>query len=187
MKNIYCIVGPSGSGKTTVSKILERDYGMKLVESYTTRPPRYPDEEGHIFVSDEEFDALGEMCAYTEYDGYRYGVTPEVIDQNDIYVIDPYGVKYLNEHYHGDKGILSIRIGVDSDECLRRMIARGDSPENAYKRLAHDMEAFALDEEKNLYEAMIPNYDFNATVDYILAFIRCWEACSEHLEKAKEE
>lgn len=113
LKNIYLIVGPSGSGKTSIANELETTYGYKAVESYTTRPPRHPGERGHIFVSDEEFDALGPMCAYTEYNGYQYGVTADVIDSHDIYVIDPYGVKYLVEHYQGKKEILAIRLMVD--------------------------------------------------------------------------
>ena len=110
MRNIYCIVGPSGSGKTTIAKRLELDYGLKSVASYTTRPPRYPDEEGHIFVNNEVFDGLEELCAFTEYNGYRYGVTPNMIDENDIYVIDPYGLRTLLDYYNGEKGIKSIRL-----------------------------------------------------------------------------
>lgn len=177
MKNIYCIVGPSGSGKTTISKILERDYGMKLVESYTTRPPRYPDEEGHIFVSDEEFDALGEMCAYTEYDGHRYGVTPEVIDQNDIYVIDPYGVDYLRQKYHGNKGIIAIRLLVDLDECQKRMELRGDSMEKIRQRLSNDVRSFSpcFEAKVNFYQMQIPNIYCWETAKAISNFIWCWE------------
>lgn len=80
LKNIYLIVGPSGSGKTTIANELKATYGYKAVESYTTRPPRYEGERGHIFVSDEEFDALGPIIERTqqslehatEYIGFLY-------------------------------------------------------------------------------------------------------------------
>lgn len=170
MKNIYCIVGPSGSGKTTIAKRLAFTNGMSAVESYTTRPPRYPNEEGHIFVSDEEFDALGEMCAYTEYNGYRYGVTPDIIEANDIYVIDPYGVKYLKEHYHGYKGVKAIRLVVEADICKQRMIERGDSNQYARSRLENDRKDFAIENEP-AYDFYVRNINRESTINAILDFI----------------
>ena len=50
---IFLIVGCSGSGKTTITEQLEQKYGLKAIQSYTTRQPRYDGETGHIFVSDE--------------------------------------------------------------------------------------------------------------------------------------
>ena len=58
MNNIYLIVGCSGSGKTTIVNSLENKYGLKSIQSYTTRPKRSDDETGHIFISDEEYDKL---------------------------------------------------------------------------------------------------------------------------------
>ena len=54
MNNIFLIVGCSGSGKTTITEQLEQKYGLKSIQSYTTRPPRYDGETGHIFISNEE-------------------------------------------------------------------------------------------------------------------------------------
>lgn len=142
MKNIYLIIGASGSGKTTVTELLAHDHGLKTVWSYTTRPPRYDGEEGHIFVSEEEFDRLGEMCAYTEYNGYRYGVTSEIIDQNDIYVIDPPGVSYLKQHYKGHKGLVTIFLDISEEIRRKRMEARGDDPEAIERRLEMDRKWF---------------------------------------------
>ena len=52
---IICIVGESGSGKTTIAEYIEREHGIKMMESYTDRPMRYPGETGHTFVTKEEF------------------------------------------------------------------------------------------------------------------------------------
>ena len=142
MKNIYCIVGPSGSGKTTIAEALEREYGWKTIESYTTRPPRYEGETGHVFVSEEEFKALGELCAYTRFDGYEYGVTSDIIDRSDLYVIDPAGLELFQEKYCGAKGIQVIGLYVPVDVLARRMRLRGDSEEKISERLAHDAKAF---------------------------------------------
>lgn len=182
MKNIYLIVGPSGSGKTTVAKQLERDFGMNLVESFTTRLPRFPDEEGHIFVSDEEFDSLGEMCAYTEYNGYRYGVTPEIIDRNDIYVIDPYGVQYMQNHYHGPKGIKAIRLLLDENTCKERMCIRGDDMARIDQRILQDRKSFGIAEKDIHYDLMLPNYNQQSTVMCIASYIGCVESLSAHID-----
>lgn len=142
MKNIYCIVGPSGCGKTTLVEALEKKYGFKVVESYTTRPPRYEGETGHIFVSPEEFKALGEMYAYVKFDGHEYGVTSELIEQNDLYVIEPSGVEFLREQYKGSKSVKVIGITAPTDVLIERMQQRGDSDEKIGKRLANDAEMF---------------------------------------------
>ena len=142
MKNIYCIVGPSGSGKTTIAEALQREYGWVTIESYTTRPPRYEGETGHVFVSEEEFRALGEMCAYTKFDGYEYGVTPDIVEKSDLYVIDPAGLELFKERYQGEKGIQVIGLTVPVEELRRRMKLRGDSEEKINRRLANDAVAF---------------------------------------------
>lgn len=175
LKNIYLIVGPSGSGKTSIANELQTTYGYKAVESYTTRPPRYTGERGHIFVSDEEFDALGPMCAYTEYDGYRYGVTDDIIDSHDIYVIDPYGVKYLQEHYQGKKEILVIRFLVDEKQRIFRMKLRGDADKTINERILNDNKSFGMSELGIYYDMRIPNNDFVNTTEAIYNFIQCWE------------
>ena len=177
LKNIYLIVGPSGSGKTSIANELQTTYGYKAVESYTTRPPRYDGERGHIFISDEEFDALGPMCAYTEYNGYRYGVTSDIIDAHDIYVIDPYGVKHLAEHYEGKKLLIPIRIYAPWKVRLERMRQRGDSEEEIYKRESQDNYSFGegSDDEDINYGMTVPNNDFTNTVEAIYSFIQCWE------------
>lgn len=142
MKNIYCIIGPSGCGKTTLVEALEKKYEFNVIPSYTTRPPRYEGETGHIFVTPEEFKALGEMCAYTKFDGYEYGVTPELLEQNDLYVIEPSGVEFLREKYKGSKGVKVIGITAPTDVLVERMQQRGDSDEKIVKRLVNDAEMF---------------------------------------------
>ena len=143
MKNIYLIVGPSGSGKTMVANRLEERYRLKQVLSYTERPPRFEGEGGHTFVTPEEFDKLKNLCAYTVFDGHRYGVPAEMVEVSDIYVIDPAGVAYMKEHYSGKKGVKVIGLFAAEEVCKRRMRARGDSKEAVCERVEHDRIAFA--------------------------------------------
>ena len=110
MNTIFLIIAPSGAGKTTLAGQLEKMYGLQSIQSYTTRPPRYDGETGHIFVSDKEFDELKDMVAYTEFCGHRYCATAEQVENNDLYVIDPKGVEYFRQAYHGNKQIKTIYI-----------------------------------------------------------------------------
>lgn len=171
MKNIYLIVGPSGSGKTTIAKELQKRYGLKQVESYTTRLPRYLGEQGHIFVTNNEFDKLDEMVAYTEYNGYRYGVTQDIIDACDIYVIDPPGVQHMREHYKGNKGIVTI--GLEVSETIRalRMMKRGDAIEDILKRIEIDSQWFDDKRYKGLYSITCNELNLDEAVNYIKTYI----------------
>lgn len=173
MKNIYLIAGPSGVGKTTIVEELSKRYGYKVVESYTTRPKRTPDETGHHFVSDEEFDALGPLCAYTEYNGYRYGVPSSMIDECDLYVIDPSGVAYMKKHYHGKKNVKVLGLTMDKGTLAKRMAGRGDSDAAIAKRLEHDAEAFRL--LPVICDQLTYNISFIGTVLRIKAFIDHYE------------
>ena len=56
-ETIFLIIGESGSGKTTLVSSLEKQKNLKSIQSYTTRPPRYENEYGHIFVSENEFNS----------------------------------------------------------------------------------------------------------------------------------
>ena len=140
-KPLFLIIGPSGSGKSTLADDLEERYGLKSVSSYTTRPARYKDEPNHIFISDEEFDSLGELVAYTEFNGYRYGITKEILDSKDLYVIDIDGAKMLKEKYR-ERPIYSFGLILSEREIIERMRKRGDTEEKIADRINHDKIAF---------------------------------------------
>ena len=142
---IFLIVGPSGSGKTTLVGMLEQSCGLTAIESYTTRKPRYSGEKGHIFVSDEEFDQLTDLVGYTEYNNHRYAATTMQVENNDIYVIDPAGVAYFKEHYHGSKYVRVIGIWATEPARKKRMFLRGDPEEAIVRRLEGDRAYFNTD------------------------------------------
>ena len=138
-KQLYLFVGKSGSGKTTVAEWLESEHGYKSVQSYTTRPKRHENETGHIFISDEEFDKLENLAAYTEYNGHRYCTTSSQLDEYDIYVIDVDGVETLLNYYTNVERTIHV-IYFDSTVRTRidRMIDRGDSDTKIVSRLHND-------------------------------------------------
>ena len=174
LKYIYLFVGPSGSGKTTLTNELAKRYGYSVVSSYTTRPPRFDGEPGHIFVTDEEFEKLGEMAAYTKYNGYHYGVPSSVIDNSDLYVIDPYGILYFTEHYHGPKKPIIIQIECNSATRANRMLARGDKINDVNRRIILDNDWF---KKTNFYvpDLTIENNDLDKTVAILHSVIECLE------------
>ena len=129
---IFLIVGCSGSGKTTITEQLEQKYGLKAIQSYTTRQPRYDGETGHIFVSDEEFNELTDMVGYTEFAGNRYCATAEQIENNDLYIIDPKGVDFFMESYKGSKTPKVIFISSDMTTRYERMKSRAEENGSEY-------------------------------------------------------
>lgn len=136
---LYLFVGQSGSGKTTIVEELENICGRKSIQSYTTRPQRYENEYGHTFISDDEFDKLENIIAYTEYHGFRYCSTEELIDNSDLYVVDPDGVETLLEKYSNTERTICI-FYLDTTVTTRvdRMVDRGDSDTSIVSRLRND-------------------------------------------------
>ena len=150
MNNIFLIVGCSGSGKTTITEQLEQRYGLKSIQSYTTRAKRSENETGHIFVSDKEFDKLTNLVGYTEFAGNRYCATAEQVENNDLYIIDPKGVDFFMESYKGSKTPKVIFISSDMTTRYERMKSRAeendcefmDAVKSSLERITNDVVEF---------------------------------------------
>ena len=85
---LFVLSSPSGAGKTTISRLLlERDDGIGLSVSATTRPMRTGEVDGvhYHFVDDGEFQRLvdsGEFLEWAHVFGHRYGTLKrEVVKQ----------------------------------------------------------------------------------------------------------
>ena len=141
---LLLFVGKSGSGKTTIANLLD----FPQLQSYTTRPKRYKDETGHTFISNEEFDKLENIIAYTEYNNYRYCATKQQIDEASIYVIDVPGVETLLEKYETDRQILVLYFDTSVKTRIDRMLNRHDCDAAIVARLYND-EASDWEDELN--------------------------------------
>ena len=170
-KPLYLFVGRSASGKTTIANMLEEKYGYKQVFSYCTRKPRYDGEIGHIFISDAEFDNLGELAAYTEYNGHRYGTTVEQLEECSIYVIDIPGVETLFKK-NLDRPIIIIYFNTTVHTRILRMMERHDNESAIISRLLQDEQYDWFDKldeivwkQKHLYGTNVCLYEVYADDD----------------------
>ena len=136
---LYCIIGPSGSGKSTVvEELIKR--GHKAPNSYTTRPIRYANEPGHTYITEEEYDKLEDVVAFTEFSGYHYCVTKQMLDGCDLYVVDPSGIDALKSN--GYKDFKVIGLDLEPSDCAVRMLSRGDYGPDILNRLDNDWYIF---------------------------------------------
>ena len=143
---LFLIVAPSGTGKTTLADMLEGWRGLRQVQSYTTRPPRRMYEQGHTFISDEEFDKLEDIVAYTNYNGHRYCATASQLDRCSVYVVDIPGVESLLREYKTDRKIIIFYLSASVHTKITRMKMRGDSDSKILNRIHNDHEFNWLEE-----------------------------------------
>ena len=162
MKTIFLIMGESGSGKDSVVNALCERYGYKKLKSYTTRERRTPDEDTHTFVTNRAFDELRDMVAWTNYGNHRYCATADQVDESDLYIIDPDGVRYFKNHYHRQKRIFIIYLKTEMTTRMVRMLRRGDSVKQAVQRLKLDRDRFSG--AAVLADKVVENKDFETCV-----------------------
>lgn len=143
----------------------------KILQSYTTRPKRTPNETGHTFVSDDEFNNLENICAYGEFGGYKYCATKEQVDNSDIYVIDAQGVEYFKKHYHGKRNPIVVYISISPIKRFIRLIKR-DGIKKGLERWFQDIPHFKG--VKKVVDCKIKIKD-KRYVDAIYKIIDIWE------------
>jgi guanylate kinase len=154
-KPLFLIVAQSGTGKTTLANMLEEQCGLKQLESYATRAPRYEGETGHTFITEEEFANLKDIIVYTVYNQHDYGATAEQIDKSDVYIIDVPGIKTLLANYKTDRKIVIFYLSADIKTKIQRMRDRGDSDTKILDRIYNDNMFSWLEE----LEAVVSGYE----------------------------
>lgn len=140
INKIILLCGKSGSGKTTITDQLEQ-HGLSVLQSYTTRPKRSPDETGHTFVTSDEFAQLKDICAFGKFGGYEYGATREQVNQSDVYVIDAQGIEYFQKTYRGIKKPVVVYVRISPFRRLFRLLKR-DGIKKGMKRWWQDIPHF---------------------------------------------
>lgn len=165
------LIGKSGSGKTSIEDYLIKHKGFVRAISHTTRNKRINDVEGinYFFVSQEEMDRLeseNQLAEKIVYLGNTYALVKEQCKEDRVVAVVPEGLKQLITHK--DLNLFSVYLDVNADVRRERMLGRGDSLEDAKKRLSVDDEVFAGVE--NLVDVVIENSNktLEEVVDEIL-------------------
>lgn len=157
---IVCIVGPSGTGKSYLADYLLEKYNVPLIESRTTRPRRHPEETGHTFVSNKEFDSYKkeDMLAFTTFGDYRYCcLIEDVVDPVMSYVLDEFGLIYLREHFSHQMTIFALRMFAREEEIAKRVDAARRQRDKGLFTLSDD--AFDYFIENDYTDSMYEKYD----------------------------
>ena len=159
------IVGKTCSGKSTVADLLDEKYGIRRIRTYTTRPRREGEKGEYHFISGEEFDKLKhegfffETTQYSVADGstWRYGTSKSSFCNDCCIIMNPAGVKNLKHMYNNsDINLTVVYLNVTDGVIWNRLRSRGDSSDEATRRIEADRKDFADIEEF---------YDYAITTD----------------------
>ena len=165
------LVGKSGSGKNTVQDYLVKKYGLKPLLSYTTRAKRYPEEDTHTFITEQEYEEIKKkekIIAYTFYNGNHYFATEKQFAESDIYIIDIEGIRCIKE-LGIDIPYIIVYLDVPAHIRMERMARRNDNQSMIDERIKYDEIAFKdIGQYSNHF---IPNFDSEQTAEEIAEYL----------------
>lgn len=172
---------PSGAGKSTIARnILEKDDGLELSVSVTTRERRASEIDGvhYHFISKREFERLrdsDELLEWAEVHGNLYGSPREPVEKamaegrDILFDIDWQGAHQLQEKMPAD--VVSIFVLPPTmGELMARLHRRAeDDEETIQKRLknaAHEIGQWRS------YDYVIVNDDLNRAFGAVQAIVK---------------
>jgi guanylate kinase len=177
---LFVLAAPSGGGKTSLVKaLLEREPGMRLSVSYTTRPPRPGETDGvdYHFVDEATFASLkdkGEFLEHAFVHGNWYAtsatwLTKEVQAGHDVLLeIDWQGARQVRKLIPGSVLIFILPPSLQSLED--RLHKRGqDAPDVIARRMDAAREEMRHCGE---FDYVIMNQDFARAVDDLSVIVR---------------
>lgn len=187
-KSLILVVGRTASGKTEIVKKVAKKYGLSVVKSYTTRPPRKEEVENglenadHIFISEEEFDKLTGIVAETTINGYRYCTTADELNKSDFYVIDPNGISTLKMD-EIDRRL--VQFYIYTDEKIRKGRYQARTTSNFEEREKAESAQFDKYEVQHNYDIMIYN---NGTIEQAMEVFESYMklVLAKHLKELEE-
>lgn len=191
--NLFVVAAPSGAGKTSLTRaLLEREPGIRLSVSHTTRPPRPGETDGvdYHFVTTERFWALkaaGEFLEHAEVHGnwYATGATwlsAQVAQGQDVLLeIDWQGALQVRKLVADSVHIFVLPPSLASLE--ERLVRRGQDDQGTIARrvkAAREEMRHCLD-----FDYVIINQEFASAVDDLVAIVRASrlrskQQCSRH-------
>lgn len=198
MGKIFCLIGKTSSGKDTIAKHLLKDFDLKNITLFTTRPIREGEVNGreYYFINEEELTNLEEAGKVIEKRVYQtahgpwtYATIDSKIDleNHDYLTLNTLvGYKKLRDYY-GNDSVIPIYIWVDLSTRLDRALMREEKEEKPkYKELCR---RFIEDEkdfsDEHIKEASIPeenmfcNLNFDACLGEIKDKIQREQTCQK--------
>ena len=177
---LFVLAAPSGGGKTSLVKaLLEREPGMRLSVSYTTRAPRPAERDGvdYHFVDEPTFMRLkdnGEFLEHAFVHGFWYATSAtwlrdQVANGRDVLLeIDWQGAAQVRRLIPGSVLIFILPPSLAS--LRERLEKRGqDAPEVIARRLDAAREEIRHCGE---FDYVIMNQEFARAVDDLSAIVR---------------
>ncbi|HWA14366.1 MAG TPA: guanylate kinase [Burkholderiales bacterium] len=178
--NLFIICAPSGAGKTSlVRALLEREPGVRLSISHTTRARRPGEEDGrhYHFITRPQFEQMierGEFLECAQVHGNMYGTSQGWIREqrgrgSDIVLeIDWQGAQQVRRLIPDAVGIFILP---PSPATLRQRLTdrRQDSPEVIERRLQAARGEIAHVDE---FDYVIINGEFSDAVEDLVAIVR---------------
>lgn len=173
---LLVLSSPSGAGKTTISRaVLERDAGIELSVSVTTRPPRPGEVDGadYGFIDEPAFRRMvadGRLLEHAWVFGNYYGTPRDAVEKavaagrDVLFDVDWQGTQQLKENARGD--VASIFVLPPSMAALEdRLRHRAqDSGDEVARRMS---EAEAEMSHWPEYDYVIVNRDFEESVSAV--------------------
>ena len=144
MSIVYIVSAPSGSGKSTlVAELFKMVRNLDFSISYTTRPPRGPEQnrKEYFFVSKEEFEAMiaaGEFLEHADVFGNYYGTARRFLREaedrgHDLLLdIDVQGASQIMQRIPDAVSIFILPPDWETLEC--RLRSRGQDSEEVIRR-----------------------------------------------------
>jgi len=183
MTTVYIISAPSGSGKSTlVNELRKTVSNLEFSVSYTTRPPRGSEQNGHeyFFISRDEFERLlaeDALLEHADVFGNYYGTAKRFLDGarergSDLLLdIDVQGERQVKQRIPDAVSIFILpptRKELES-RLRRRSQAEGMlSEEVIQKRLA--TAAREIENYKN-YDYILVNDQLEQSIDQLKAIV----------------
>ena len=182
MSKIFCLMGKSASGKDTLAKAINKEIGIPIAVSCTTRPMRVGEVQHreYHFLTEEEFHQreFVEKREYHVYNGdtWYYGYSKDEFEGEDcIAIVDVEGYETLKE-YFGEENVYAFYIYASEETLIKRLIKRGDNPKEIKRRLDDDDIRFNNFIDEVIFggkHCMINNnYDLADAVDELKLYIQ---------------
>jgi guanylate kinase len=178
--NLFVVAAPSGGGKTSLTRaLLEREPGIRLSVSYTTRPPRPGEYDGvdYRFITQERFRSLkdaGEFLEHAYVHGNWYATSAtwlrQQIDagQDVLLEIDWQGAAQVRKLIPESVQVFILPPSLASLE--ERLVRRGqDDQDTIARRLNAAREEMRHCDQ---FDYVIINQDFASAVDDLSAIVR---------------